>query len=98
MEIKGILKACVGSKNGTSKTTGNNWQTDEWLLLIPGPREKYIKVEVRGEERCKQWQDFFGGMPNKDVPVIVKFEIDAREYEGKWYNSLEAWDISMSQW
>lgn len=98
MEAKGILKCCVGSLSGTSQRTGNQWNTDEWLMVIPGPREKKIKFEVRGVDRCKQWQDFFNGMPDKNAPVIVKFEIDAREHEGKWFNSVEAWDISMSQW
>ena len=98
MEIKGILKACVDSKCGTSERTGNAWRTDEWLMVIPGPREKRIKFEVRGVDRCKQWQDFFNGMPDKNAPVVVKFEIDAREYEGKWFNTIDAWDIAISQW
>ena len=98
MEVKGILKACVGSQSGTSARTGNAWQTDEWLMVIPGPREKKIKFEVRGVDRCKQWQAFFNGMPDKNAPVVVKFEIDAREYDGKWFNTIEAWDISISQW
>lgn len=98
MDIKGILKACVDSKSGTSERTGNAWRTDEWLMVIPGPREKRIKFEVRGVDRCKQWQDFFNGMPDKNAPVVVKFEIDAREYEGKWFNTIDAWDIAISQW
>ena len=98
MEIKGILKACVSTQSGTSQRTGNAWRTDEWLMVIPGPREKKIKFEVRGVDRCKQWQDFFNGMPDKNAPVIVKFEIDAREHNGRWFNTVEAWDISISQW
>lgn len=98
MEIKGILKCCVNTSTGTSQRTGNAWQTDEWLVVIPGPREKKIKFEVRGVDRCKQWQDFFNGMPDKNAPVIVKFEIDAREHEGKWFNTIEAWDISVTSW
>jgi len=99
MEQKGILVACVGSQSGTSRTTGNPWRTDEYLLKIPGQRERKIKFEVRGVERCEQWKNFFEGMPNKDVtPVLVKFEIDAREYEGKWFNTIEAWNIEVTTW
>lgn len=98
MEIKGILKACLGSQTGTSAKTGNQWRTDEYLLVIPGPREKKMKFEVRGVDRCKQWEEFFKGMPDKNLPVVVKFEIDARTFDGKWFNSIEAWDISVSQW
>ena len=49
-------------------------------------------------DRCKAWEDFFNGMPDKNAPVLIKFEINADEYEGKWYNRVEAWDIAVSQW
>lgn len=98
MEIKGILKACVGSQSGTSERTGKQWQTDEYLIVIPGRFERNVKIEVKGVERCKQWKEFFEGIPDRNVPVIVKFEIDAHEYNGRWFNEVEAWDISISQW
>jgi hypothetical protein len=83
---------------GTSQRTGNPWRTDEYLAVIPGQFEKKIKFEVRGVERCQQWEQFFDGMPDKNAPVLVKFEIDAREYEGKWFNSIQAWDIAITTW
>ena len=92
------MKACVGSQSGISERTGNAWQTDEYLIVVPGQYERKIKVEVRGAERCEQWKKFFDGMSDKNQPVVVKFEIDANEYQGKWFNRVEAWDISMSQW
>ena len=98
MEVKGILKACVNSQSGVSQRTGNKWRTDEWLVVIPGQYERKINFEVRGEDRCKQWQDFFEGMPDKNAPVLIKFEIDSHEHEGKWFVSIQAWDISISQW
>ena len=98
MEIKGILQGCVGTQSGTSQQTGNAWQTDDWLLIIPGQRQRQVKFEVRGVDRCKQWQEFYEGMPNHDSPVLIKFEIDAREYNGRWFNTVDAWDISVTQW
>ena len=99
MEIKGILVNCVGTSSGTSKTTGNPWRTDEYLLKVPGQRERKMKFEVRGVERCEQWKNFLDNMPNRDVtPVLVKFEIDAHEYEGKWFNTIEAWNIEVTTW
>ena len=98
MEVKGILSECLSSQSGTSQTTGNPWRTDEWLIVIPGRYERKIKVEVRGVERCEQWKQFFDGMPNKSQPVLVKIDIDARLYEGKYYNRVEAWDICLTQW
>jgi hypothetical protein len=41
-------------------------------------------------------------MPDKNQPVAIKFEIDAREIDKdgvkKWINSVEAWDISITSW
>ena len=98
MEVKGILKACVNSQSGVSQRTGNKWRTDEWLVVIPGQYERKINFEVRGEDRCKQWQDFFKNMPDKNAPVLIKFEVDAHEYQGRWFNEIEAWDIAITSW
>lgn len=92
------MKARVDSSSGTSQRTGNPWRTDEYLAVIPGQFEKKIKFEVRGVERCQQWEQFFDGMPDKNAPVLVKFEIDAREHDGRWFNSIQAWDISITTW
>ena len=98
MEIKGILKACVGTQNGVSQRTGNAWQTDEWLVVIPGRYERKMCFSVKGVERCRQWKEFFDGMPDKNLPVLIKFEIDAHEYQGRWFNEVEAWDINITSW
>ena len=98
MEIKCILKARVDSSTGISQRTGNPWRTDEYLAVIPGQFEKIIKFEVRGVDRCQQWEQFFDGMPNKNAPVLAKFEIDAHEHEGRWFNSIQAWDIAITTW
>ena len=92
------MKARVDSSTGTSQRTGNPWRTDEYLAVIPGQFEKKIKFEVRGVERCQQWEQFFDGMPDKNAPVLVKFEIDAREHDGRWFNSIQAWDIAITTW
>ena len=98
MQVKGILKQRVGTKSGTSQRTGNHWRTDEWLVVIPGPYEKKINFEVRGDDRCQQWEQFYNGMPDKNAPVLINFEIDAREYEGRWFNSVQAWSIEITSW
>ena len=102
MQVKCVMKGCVGSQSGTSSRTGNAWQTDEYLVTIPGQYPKNIVFEVRGVERCKQWKEFVEGMPDKNAPGLIQFEIDARETEkdGKkrWYNSVQAWDIQITTW
>ncbi len=98
MEIKCILKQRTNSQSGVSQRTGNQWRTDEWLVVIPGQYERRINFEVRGIDRCQQWESFFNGMPDKNAPVLIKFEIDAREYDGRWFNTVQAWDIAITTW
>lgn len=98
MEVKCILKQRTNSQSGVSQRTGNQWRTDEWLVVIPGQYEKKINFEVRGIDRCQQWESFFEGMPDKNAPVLIKFEIDAREYDGRWFNTVQAWDIAITTW
>ena len=102
MEIKCVLKQRVGSQTGTSKNTGNAWRTDEWLAVVPGQYEKKMVFEVRGVERCRQWEEFFNGMADKNTPVLIRFEIDARSVEKdgnvRWFNSVQAWDICTTTW
>ena len=47
MQVKGIIKQRTNSQSGTSTTTGNQWRTDEYLVVIPGQYEKKINFEVR---------------------------------------------------
>lgn len=97
MKVKGILTQKIGDSSGVSQRTGNQWKSSEWLLTIPGQYTRRIKFEVRNDH-CQQWEDFFNNMPDKNAPVEVDFDIDAREYEGKWYNSIIAWNICITSW
>ncbi len=42
---------------------------------------------VFGEERLKEFNIQVG------AEVTVSFEIDAREYNGRWYNDIRAWRV-----
>ena len=33
-----------------------------------------------------------------NTPVLIKFEIDARQYQDRWFNSIEAWNIEVTNW
>lgn len=96
MKIKGILERKLSDQKGTSERTGREWRRQEWLLLIPGQYSKRIKLDVR-DGHCEEWDGFFENLPDKNGPVNVDFEIDAREYEGKWFNSVTAWNISVAE-
>ena len=97
MEIKGIMKERFATQSGVSERSGNPWRTDSYLMTIPGSREKHIAFEVRGEDRCKGWEEFMKNLP-ANTPVLVKYEIDERMYQDRWFNTVEAWNIEVTNW
>lgn len=91
MEIKGILQIKLGEASGTSQRTGTEWRNAEYLIDIPGSRPRKVKIKVNngtGEQnRIARFDSFLG------KNVDVSFDIDAHEYQGRWFNELIAWGI-----
>lgn len=96
MDIQGFIVKKLSDQKGTSQATGKEWRNQEWLVRIPGMRENFINFRVRNEERCNQWDDFYNNMPKKDAMVVVSFAINAHEFNGKWFNEIEAWNIAIA--
>ena len=87
MEITGKIIAALEKKSGVAKASGNTWVAQEYVIEIPGIYPKRVCFEVFGEERIKEF----------DIKVMdtltVSFDIDAREYNGRWFNTLRAWKV-----
>lgn len=56
-------------------------------MEIPGQYPRHMVFNIFGEERLKQ----FNIQLNEDV--TVQFDIDAREYNGRWYNDIRAFNV-----
>ena len=87
MEITGILKQKVGEQAGQSER--GNWKIAQFLLETIDMYPKRVCFEVSDglSGRIAQWE----GLVGKDVKV--KFDINAREYQGKWFNSIRGYGI-----
>lgn len=55
------------------------------------PSRMVVDVSDGQMARVAQWD----GMIGKNV--VIQFDIDAREWHGRWFNSLRAWAIKTSQ-
>lgn len=88
MEITGKVVHALEIKKGVSQRTGNPWMARDYVLEIPGQYEKHMVFTVFGEDRIKQFA------LRKDEEVTVHFDIDANEYQGKWYNKIQAYNIT----
>ena len=87
METIGILVQKLGERSGVSQKTGNPWKMAEYLVEVPGQYPKKIKFDVSDGTSGKIAH--FDGLVGKMVTVY--WDIDASEYNGRWYNTATAW-------
>lgn len=91
MEATGKLIAAMPTQSGVSKKSGNPWMSREYVIEIPGQYPKKICFKVFGEDRLKQFN------LRKDETVTVQFDIDAHEYNGRWFNEIQAYNVLRPQ-
>lgn len=91
MEITGKLIAALPTKSGVSSRNGNRWMSREYVMEIPGQYPKKFCFTVFGEDRLKQFN------LRKDETVTVQFDIDAHEYNGRWFNEFKAYNVLRPQ-
>ena len=87
MEIIGKAIAALPVKSGVSKKTGEQWQSREYVIETQEQYPKKMCFEVFGTDKLKEFN-----IRNNDL-IKVHFDITAREYNGKWYNSIRAWKV-----
>lgn len=88
MDLTGKIIAVMQPRSGVSARTGNPWMTQEYVLEVPGQYPKKCVFNVFGEDRIKQFNIQMG------EDVTVSFDIDAREYNGRWFNDIRAYNVT----
>jgi hypothetical protein len=83
MEVNGKIIQKLPPVNGTSRN-GNTWTKQEYVLETQDAYPKKIFFDFFGE-RANQYNLEVG-----DV-VILSFDIDSHEYNGRWYTSIRGW-------
>ena len=87
MEFKGKVIAVLPVKSGTSKSSGSPWQVQEYVVESEDQYPKKMCFEVFGEEKIQRFNIQMGEV------VTVQFDIDARQWNDRWFNSIRAWRI-----
>ena len=87
MEFVGTLKGVVAIRSGD--TANGHWERRQYLVEEVATWPKKMMFEISDGEmgRYKEWDALIG------KNVVVRFGIDAREYNGKWFNDIAAWSI-----
>lgn len=86
MEIEGIITTVFAKQSGTSKN-GKEWTKQDFILEVEGQYTRHILFTRMGADKIEKYPTING------QHVKVSFDIDAREYNGKWYNSVTAFKV-----
>ena len=87
MDLTGKVIAILEPRSGVSQRTGNPWMTQEYVIEVPGQYPRKMVFNIFGEDRIKQFNIQMG------EDITVQFDIDAREYQGRWFNDIRAYNI-----
>ena len=91
MELTGRIIAVLPANSGVSARTGNPWMSQEYVIEVPGQYPRKCVFRIFGEDRIKQ----FNIQMNEDV--TIQFDIDAHEYNGRWFNEIRAYNVLRGQ-
>lgn len=89
MEISGKIIAILQPKGGVSKA-GNEWKMQEYVIETHEQYPKKMCFEVFGAEKIEQFKIQIG------EELTVSFDVDARQWQDRWFNSFRAWNVTRS--
>lgn len=84
MNISGKVVQVLPIQSGTSKA-GNPWQKQEFVLEQGGQYPRKVCISLFGDNVAK--------IPQVGQDVMVSVDIDSREFNGRWYTEIKAWNI-----
>ncbi|MFA4045317.1 DUF3127 domain-containing protein [Prevotella sp. PCHR] len=87
MEIEGKIIMVLPEQSGVSARTGNAWKSQEFVIETHEQYPRKCCFRVFGADRLATMNIQSG------EELRVSVDIDAREYNGRWFNSINAWKV-----
>ncbi len=87
MEITGRIIAVLPERGGVSQRTGTEWKSQDYVLETQEQYPRKLCFNVYGADKIAQFAIKIGEQ------LTVSFDIDAHEYNGRWYNTVRAWKV-----
>lgn len=84
-EISGQIIAILPTRSGTS-ARGTAWSSQTAVIETREQYPKKVAFDVMGE-KIAQFNLQVGEY------VTVSYDIDAHEYQGRWFNAVRAWNV-----
>ena len=85
MEIQGKIIAVLPTRSGTS-ARGTQWSSQTAVIETQEQYPKKLAFDVIND-KINQFNIQVGEF------LTVQFDINAREYNGRWFNSINAWNV-----
>ena len=92
MDLTGTIIAVMPAVGGVSQRSGNQWMKQEYVLEVPAQYPKRMAFTIFGEDRIKQFN-----LQQGEQQVTIQFDIDAHEYQGRWFNEIRAYNVLRAQ-
>jgi hypothetical protein len=91
MDLTGTITVVMPAQSGVSQRSGNAWMSQEYVMEIPGQWPRHIVFRIFGEDRIKQFN-----IQQGEQNVTIQFDIDAHEYNGRWFNEIRCYNVLRS--
>lgn len=94
LEATGRVIAVLPLRNGTS-AAGTAWASQDYVIEYSEPSAQYprrLNFNIFGTEKISQYSNLL----QLGNTVKVSFDINAREYQGRWFTSISAWKVEQA--
>ena len=86
MEIQGKVIAVLPERSGVSAR--GEWKSQTYVIETQEQYPKKMAFDVFGADRIASF-----GIHSGEV-INVSFDIDAHEYQGRYFNQIRAWNVT----
>lgn len=87
MEIFGKIISALPIRSGVSAKSGKPWQSATYVLETQDQYPKRMVFDVFGQDNIAKFNIQVG------ESLTVSFDIDAHEYQGRWFNAVRCWSV-----
>ena len=87
MELQGKVIAVLPARSGVSAR--GEWKSQSFVIETHDSFPRKMVFDVFGEERLTRFNIQIGQEVNDS------FDIDAHEYNGRWFNNIRAFDVRL---
>lgn len=86
MELQGKIIQVLGRQEGVGQN-GNPWAIQPYVLETKDQYPRKVQFDIFGDDKIKQ------NLCCVDDEVTISFDIESREFNGRWYTSVRVWKV-----